>query len=483
MGAFIGLDVGTTSVSAVALDMEAARPLATVSLPHGAGRAGAAPGRAELDLDALWGAAQEALGAVAARASGAGSIGGVGVTGQMHGLALVRPDGTPLAPAITWQDQRATERDATGKSYLQRFTEEAGGAAAFVRMGALPATGYLGPSLYWLRRHGRLPPPPAIACLIPDAIVARLTQSPPVTDPTNAASTGLFDVLSGTWDRDVLRRLALPPEPLAPVRASGEAAGTLAEGVARRVGLPAGMPVSVAIGDNQASYIGSVREATDTVLVNIGTGAQASVLTDAFAHVPGIEARPFPGGRYLLVGAGLYGGASYALLRGLFQRIGEAFWGTGEDAALYERMNALAARVPPGSDGLRCTPLFAGTRTDPEVRGSFQGMSIDNMTPGHLARALLEGIAEQLAALYDTMRRLAGPRANLVGAGNAVERNALLARILATRFGLPLHLPALGEPAAVGAALVAATTAGAFGDVDTAMGAVVRYGATIAPEG
>ena len=102
VGAFIGLDVGTTSVSAVALDMEAARPLATVSLPHGAGRAGAAPGRAELDLDALWGAAQEALGAVAARASGAGSIGGVGVTGQMHGLALVRPDGTPLAPAITW---------------------------------------------------------------------------------------------------------------------------------------------------------------------------------------------------------------------------------------------------------------------------------------------------------------------------------------------------------------------------------------------
>ncbi len=482
MGLFVGLDVGTTSVSAVALDADAARVVAAVSRPHGAGRTGAVAGRAELDVDALWEVTQGVLAAVAADVGDRRAIGALGVTGQMHGLALVGSDGTPVAPAITWQDQRGAESDAAGGTYLERFIAEAGGPEAFARMGALPATGYLGPSLYWLRRNGLLPAAAATACLIPDAIVARLTAGPPVTDPTDAASTGLYDVVGGAWDRDLLRRLGLPEGLLAPVRASGDVAGRLDPDVARRVGLSPGLPVAVAIGDNQASYIGSVRHAADALLVNIGTGAQVSALMDAFATAPGLEARPFPGGRYLLVGAGLFGGASYALLRDLFARIGEALFGGAEAEGLYERMNELAARVPPGSDGLRFTPLFAGTRVDPTMRGNLTGMGVHNLTPGHLARALLEGVAEQLHGLYDAMRPLAGARTDLVGAGNAVERNALLARLLATRFGLPLHLPAFEEPAAVGSALVAATAAGAFGDLDAAMAGTVRYRAAVDPE-
>ena len=482
MGLFVGLDVGTTSVSAVVLDADTSRLVAALSLPHAAGRAGAIPGRAELDLDALWSAAQNALGEVVAAAGGRVDVAALGVTGQMHGLALVRPNGTPVSPAITWQDQRATERDESGATYLERFVSQAGGPAAFERMGALPAIGYLGLSLYWLRRRGLLPAPPVTACLIPDAIVTRLTGGTPVTDPTDAASTGLYDVAAGAWDTELLHRLGIPQGLLAPVRASGEVAGGLRHEVADRVGLPAGLPVAVAIGDNQASFIGSVKDAARSLLVNIGTGAQVSALVDTFAREPGLEARPFPGGRYLLVGAGLYGGASYALLRDLFRQIGRAFFGARGDEGLYERMNQLADEVPPGSDGLRCVPLFSGTRVDPTVRGSFTGLSPRNLTPGHLARALLEGVADQLHALYNAMRPLAGPRTDLVGAGNAIARNALLARILAARFGLPLHLPAFDEAAAVGAALVAATTVGTIRDIDAAMASTLRYRSTVGPE-
>lgn len=482
MGLFLGLDVGTTSVSAVALDAGAPRLVAARSLPHAAARSGAVPGRAELDLDALWRVALRALGEVAAEAREHGAVGALGVTGQMHGLTLVRPDGRPAAPAITWQDQRATERDEAGVTYLERFVSQAGGPAAFERMGALPATGYLGPSLYWLLRHDLLPEAPVSACLIPDAIVARLVGAPPVTDPTDAASTGLYDVAAGAWDATMLRRLGIPNGLLAPVRASGEMAGGLRPDVAGRVGLPGGLPVAVAIGDNQASYIGSVRDATRALLVNIGTGAQVSVLVGVLARGPSLEARPFPGGRYLLVGAGLYGGASYALLHDFFRQAGMAFFDAPGGEGLYERMNELAARVPPGSDGLRCEPLFSGTRLGPAARGSFTGISTHNLTPGHLARALLEGVADQLHALYDAMHRLAGARSELVGAGNAVTRNPLLARILASRFGLPLHLPAFEEPAAVGAALVAATGAGAFPHLDVAMARALRYHSTVQPE-
>jgi sugar (pentulose or hexulose) kinase len=482
VGLFLGLDVGTTSVSVVLLDREAGRLVSGRSLPHGAGRSGAMAGRAELDLDVLWRVVQAALRDLVAETEGRGEVSAVGVTGQMHGLALVRADGTPAAPAITWQDQRAIERDETGAAYLERFVSEAGGPTAFERMGASPATGYLGPSLYWLRRQGFSPAPSVTACLIPDAIVARLAGGPPVTDPTDAASTGLYDVVSGAWDLAVLRGLGIPEALLAPVRASGEVAGRLRRDVAERVGLAAGLPVAVAIGDNQASFIGSVRDAGRALLVNIGTGAQVSALVSAFARGAGLEARPFPGGRYLLVGAGLYGGASYALLRDLYRQIGRAFFGARGDEGLYDRMNALAAEVPPGSDGLRCVPLFAGTRVDPTVRGSFTGVSPENLTPGHLARALLEGVADQLHALWDVMRPLAGARVDLVGAGNAITRNALLARILAVRFGLPLNLPAFDEPAALGAALVAGTAVGAFPDIDVAMGNMLRYRATVVPE-
>jgi len=478
---FLGADVGTTSVSAVLLATDARRVIAAHSVPHDARRAGTRPGRAELDLEALWHAVLAALEMVVG-AAGATSVAGIGVTGQMHGLALLRPDGMPLAPAITWQDQRACERDEVGDTYLARYVREAGGPEAFARTGGVPATGYLGPSLYWLSREGLLPTSPAVACLIPDAIVARLTGGPPVTDPSDAASTGLFDVVSGAWDQGLIARLGLPASLLAPVRPSGEVAGGLRDDVARRLGLAAGTPVAVAIGDNQASYIGSVRAASRGLLINIGTGAQISAWSERFVRARGLEARPFPGAGYLLVGAGLYGGESYALLRDLFRRVGRAFFGARGDEALYDAMNRLAAEAPPGSDGLRCVPLFSGTRDDAAVRGAFEGVSGENLTPGHLARAVLEGVAEQLHALSVAVTTQSGPRPEVVGAGNAIARNPLLARILAMLFGAALRLPAFEEPAAVGAALLAATAVGAYPDVVAAMDGFVRYAGTVAPE-
>jgi len=476
-----GLDVGTTSVSAVLLEAEAARLVAARTVPHGAARAGEVAGRAELDLDVLWRMALETLAEVAADAEGGDIVGALGVTGQMHGLAFVRPDGTPVGRAITWQDQRATERDETGATYLEQFVTAAGGPAAFHDTGALPATGYLGPSLYWLHRRGNPPSPPVTACGIPDAIVARLTGGPAVTDPTNAASTGLYNVAGARWAYDLVDLLGIPPVLLTPVRPSGVVAGGLRGDLARILGLPGGLPVAVAIGDNQASFIGSVRDVESSLLVNIGTGAQVSALVGAFARGPGFEVRPFPGGRYLLVGAGLYGGASYALLRDLYRQVGADLFGAQRDEELYERMNALAARVPPGSDGLCCLPSFSGTRVDPAIRGSFTGVSAHNLTPGHLARAVLEGVSNQLYALYEAMRPLTGPRADLVGAGNAIAQNGLLAHILASRFSLPLHLPAFDEAAAVGAALVAATAVGAYPSIDEAMANTLRYRATVDP--
>ncbi len=282
-------------------------------------------------------------------------------------------------------------------------------------------------------------------------------------------------MVAARWDVALVRRLGLPAALLPPVRPSGSVAGGLRGPVAAECGLRAGLPVHTALGDNQAAYLGSVAAPEGTLLLNVGTGAQISAWRAEFAALPGVEARPLPGGGYLLVGAGLSGGRSYALLAGLFRQAGEALCGARvSEAALYARLNALAAEVAPGADGLVCAPWFAGSRRDPALRASFSGLTAGNLTPGHLARALLEGLANDLATFHAEMAPALPPARRLVGAGNAVRSNRVLREALAGRFGLPLAVPACAEPAAAGAALLAAVGSGEIATPGEAMSRV-RY--------
>jgi sugar (pentulose or hexulose) kinase len=226
--------------------------------------------------------------------------------------------------------------------------------------------------------------------------------------------------------------------------------------MAEATGLPEGLPVFVGIGDNQASFLGSVGRRDDAVLVNVGTGAQVSAYVDQFRYDPLLETRPFPGGGYLLAWAGLCGGRSYALLERFYRAVGEQLCGAAA-GPLYEAMNRLAASVPRGAGGVVCEPLFTGTRQDPGLRASWAGLSAENFTPAHLTRALLEGMARTFRTGYEAIARAGGGgKTRLVGAGNGLRENAVLAQCVAEEFGLPLRLPPHREEAAYGAALLAA---------------------------
>jgi sugar (pentulose or hexulose) kinase len=473
---YIGLDIGTTSLSAVVLDTESGELLAHHGVPNRAGIAAGA-GRAELDLRVLQSLTIEALqGILAAAGVGPDQIRGIGVTGQQHGVTFIDASAAPAGPTITWQDLRVQGTMPGGQeSYLQHFIERAGGRDAFQRMGCLPAAGFLGTTLFWLRQAHQLPAPPSIACFVPDAIASFLVGASPVVDPTLAASSGIFDIVSNQWDRDLLDRLDLPHALFPPVGQAGDRLGGLRAEIAAQLGLSAGIPVGVALGDNQASFIGSVQDPANSLLINVGTGGQISARTDTFHFIPGLENRPFPGGHYLLIGGGLFGGRSYAYLLEFFRQVGADLFNAAADDDLYDRMTALAGSIPVGCDGLRCSPLFTGSRVDPSARASFTGLSPQNFTPGHFTRALLEGMADGFHRFFEQMSPVIGDRTPLVGAGNGVRRNRLLAQILAGRFAMPLHVPALSEEAAVGAAIIAAVGAGDFPNLDAAAKQILRY--------
>jgi sugar (pentulose or hexulose) kinase len=451
----LGLDIGTTTISAVAFDPSARQLVAQATLMNDADCTPSdkkALGWAELDLDRVFAIALAALSQVSyALGPRVADAQRIGVTGQMHGVAFLDEHSVPVRSAITWQDQRAHD-------VMDEFIARAGGVGAFMDMGCLPATGYLGPTMFWLKKYGALPH--ARMCFIPDAVVAMLSKRPPITDPTNAAASGVFDIVRHQWSVEMLRKVDISIEMLSPIAEAGAFAGALAADIAYRAGLSNGATVCVALGDHQTSLIGSGADAPDVVHVNVGTSGQVSMVIDHFTPmdaVHGIETRPFPGNRYLLTGAALCGGDAFALLRHFFDETAIMLGQTPPTAqTAYAVMVSAASHIAAGADGLRADTRFDGARRDQSARAKLSGMTRTNFTPAHVARAVLEGIVEELWEFYTAMHAHAGAACMLIGSGNAIRKNPLLAQIVATRFDLPLHVCAWEEEAAVGAAMMAA---------------------------
>ncbi len=472
MSRYLGIDLGTTTIAGVVLDTDSAQVIARHSIPNDSRLSGdeKSPGRSEWDIDRMVELSLQVISTVTEHIE-VNALAGLGVTGQMHGMVLLDAASEPVSPFIGWQDQRCEEQVSGDRTYLQQMLEL--GGDGFEQSGCTPATGYMGSTLFWLK-HNDLLPADTTACFAPDYLVSRLCDSQPVTDSTNAASAGLFDVMADAWNDELIAALGLCARHLPPVQPGCQAVGNLTEPSATRTGLPAGLPVANGCGDNQASFAGSVADYDRSVLVNIGTGAQISAFTEQLLLAEGLDLRPALGSGFLLVGAGLCGGRSYQLLRDFFYQVGRDIFGLADMPDIYDVLNQVASEVPPGADGLHCEPLFTGSRQQPERRAIWRGMSPANFTPGHMARALLEGLAEQIKILYKRMQQAGlGDHDLLVGSGNAIRKNQLLADILSASFDLPLQMTIYTEEAAVGAALCAAVATGQFSDIQQASREVV----------
>lgn len=446
MAITIGIDLGTSKLTALAVEMPSGCVVANASTPTPA--SDTSSGVTTLLRDAL-----QLLQKVAAMLSDRVSqVVGIGITGQQHGIVLIDDLYRPLTPLYGWQDKSGDLPHATGtwSSYARDLVSDAPN-----RTGCRLRSGYGVVTLF--ARRAELPPS-FIACTIMDLFGTILTGRHPVTEPTCAASLGSFNIRKGEWDTPTLEALGMQRAWFPDVAPAGTLLGGLIDTTEARTALTSGTPVFVGVGDNQASFLGSVDDPESTALVNIGTGGQVAMYSPIFAIDDQIEARPYFGGGYLLVSAGQTGGAAFATFADGFAHI-------LPQGDRYEILLALARSVPPGCQGLRCEPFFRGTRTDPNRRASFTHITDINFTPGHLARAVLEGMARVLAEGLDRIARLNGRVASsLVGAGNGVRANPLLVECLADAFGTTPRVPAHREEAAFGACLIASVGAGLFKD-------------------
>lgn len=215
------------------------------------------------------------------------------------------------------------------------------------------------------------------------------------------------------------------------------------------------IPVSIAIGDNQASVFSTLADEND-VLVNIGTGSQISVVSNKVSNSLDIETRPYFDGKYLLVGAALCGGRAYSLLKNFYSEI-FGYLKKLDDNQVYKIMNDMLKN---SSDGLfKVDTRFAGTRLDANVKGSMSGITIENFTPSALTYAVLCGMADELLDMYKQMNV---SKSGIVGSGNGIRKNKALVKIFEEKLGAKMKIPKHVEEAAVGAAMFGMVACGEF---------------------
>lgn len=454
----VSVDLGTTKITGLAVEVSSREILAVGTTPNDAhitSETDRSRGRSEWDARRIGTQGLSCLKLVAEQLGArVGEVVGIGITGQQHGVVLIDSHREPVSPLINWQDRRALEtRPDYNVTWLQAARDSIGDET-WRRTGCRLHPGFMAVTLVWLKANGLLPAD-ATACFIMDYFGSILTGQSPITEPSCAGSSGVFHVRSRQWDEEAIRDLELPRALFPEVREANELCGLITRDAATATGLPVGTPVFAPIGDHQASFLGSVTDRRESVLVNVGTGAQVAVFTDSFEFEPPVELRPFPGGGNLLSNVGLAGGWSYQVLEQFFRDVGRAAFGKETSSPLYEVMNRLAEEVTPGADGLRCEPLFSGTRLDPTVRGSLNGLSPSNFTARHLARAVLEGMARSLHDGETAIRQITGRApTKLIAAGNGLRENRLLAQIVSQAFGLPITFTEHREEAAYGAARV-----------------------------
>lgn len=446
---YIGIDIGTTSICGVLFNVKTGNVEQSLTWANDTFISSRQPWEKIQDPAAIRNKVLRILKILSCKAT---HLCGIGVTGQMHGIVYLDHRGEPVSPLYTWQDGRANlpyKKDLTYAGYLQQTT----GQSVF--------PGYGLATHFYNTVNRRIPAGAKKLCTIHDYIAMTLAEKKePVTDVTDAASLGFFDVRGSRFLSDAIRSCGMNTKLLPRITASDKVLGDCN-----------GVPVFPAIGDNQASFLGSVKNITDTLLVNVGTGAQVSCYFDRYTHVPSLEIRPFPGGGVLAVGASLCGGKAYALLADFFRKT-LRFLGQG-DADIYAAMNGIPYKRLM-NETLEVSPLFLGTRIDPGLRGAITQIDTNNFTPEILTAGFLKGLANELFDFYAKIQNSGKTVSRMTGSGNAVRKTLPLRYILEKRFGMKLFLPAGQEEASIGAALLAAVGTKEFGSIREA-GQCLKY--------
>ncbi|WP_404301405.1 glycerol kinase GlpK [Alicycliphilus denitrificans] len=455
----LALDQGTSSSRSIVFDTRG-RVVAQAQqeLPQIYPR----PGWVEHDPMEIWrtqlATARQAL---AQAGLAARDIRALGITNQRETTVLwQRQTGRPLHHAIVWQDRRAEPACA-------ELRAQGHAAAIQAKTGLLVDAYFSATKLQWLLDH--IPGARAQAergelafGTVDSWLIWQLTGGRRhVTDVSNASRTMLFNVHSNQWDDELLQLMNIPRSLLPEVLPSASDFGHTDAAIL-------GQPVAIGgvAGDQQAALFGQACFCAGMAKNTYGTGCFMLMHTgDQFQTsrnglITTSAAQPSSTPAYALEGSVFVGGAVVQWLRDGLHAIRAS-----------SEVQQLAQSVP-DSGGVMLVPAFTGLGApywQPDARGTITGLTRGS-TLAHIARAALESIAYQSAALLSAMSRDAvaaggAPVSELRVDGGACV-NDLLMQFQADLLGIPVVRPAVVETTALGAAYLAGLTSGVYAGED-----------------
>ena len=343
-------------------------------------------------------------------------------------------------------------------------------------MVANPAlTGFTAPKVLWLRNNEPKNFDRLAKVLLPKDEIRRRLTGEYATEVSDASGMLFLDVAKRNWSTTLLSKLELDPSLLGTVYESEDVTGTLTKEAAKKLGLTTDCVVVGGAGDCAANALGNGVVKKGILASSLGTSGVMFVHSDEMAADPEGRLHTFchaVRGKWHMMGVTL---CAAGTLEWFVQKLCGEMRGPRGKVDPYATLMKEAASVPVGSEGLMVLPYLAGERTphaDPDARGCFIGITLKHER-AHVTRAIMEGVTYSLRESLEVLNQMDIP-VRQVRAGGGGAKSPLWRQMQADVFGKKVVTLNAEQGPAYGVALLAATGAGAYKNIQEACGATIR---------
>ena len=437
---FIGIDSGTQSTKAIALDSETGEILTSAQESYDL-ISGLPNGHMEQHPQEWINATKSVIArCVDDLGELRSKIAGIGVSGQQHGLVVLDESDEVIRPAKLWCDTSTIKQ-------CQDFSDEFGGVSGLIKIAGnniLP--GYTVPKVLWIKQNEPDNYKKIRTILLPHDYINFYLTGIKRMEYGDASGTGLLNVRTRDWCKDLIdfvdpSMIDKIPEIQSSMNVHGEARPE----ILKEFGLPDGVIVSAGGGDNMMGAIGTGNVKSGTITASFGTSGTLYGVSDVPAIDDGGEVAAFCDStdKWLPLVCTMNVTVVTEKIRELF-------------SLSLEDLEGAVTRVQPGADGLSFLPYLNGERTPnlPNGKGVIHGLTCDNMDPAKLARSAMEGATMGLAYGLNKFSEM-GVNPSEIRATGGGSKSLIWRQIAADVFNTPVVPLATSEGASLGAAIQA----------------------------
>ena len=459
---YVGIDLGTSAVKLLLMD-GAGKIQKIVSkeyplyFPH--------PGWSEQNPEDWYEKSMEGLKELLSGCDKS-QVAGISFGGQMHGLVILDKDDQVIRPAILWNDGRTGEEtdylnQVIGKDKLSAYTAN------------IAFAGFTAPKILWVKKHEPENFARIEKLMLPKDYLAYRLSGTFCTDVSDASGMLLFDVEHKRWSKEMMEICGVKESQLAQIFESYEAVGTLKPELAAELGLSENVKIAAGAGDNAAAAVGTGTVGDGACNISLGTSGTIFISSEKFGvdEHNALHSFAHADGHYHLMGCMLSAASCNKWWMDEILRTKD-YSGEQKDIEVKEL----------GKNHVFFLPYLMGERSphnDPNVRGTFIGMSMDT-TREELTQAVLEGVVFGLRDSFEVAKSLGIQidRTKICGGG---AKSPLWRQMVADILNVKVDIPESEEGPAMGGAMLAAVACGEYASVEEAAAKIVKVVDTVEP--